>query len=29
MEVAFEAKDAFDWVDLVKELPVEDVKLVS
>ena len=27
MEVAFEAKDAFDWADLVKELPVEDVKI--
>lgn len=27
MEVAFEAKDAFDWVDLVKELPVEDAKI--
>ncbi|MBD5090886.1 MAG: AbrB/MazE/SpoVT family DNA-binding domain-containing protein [Lactobacillus sp.] len=21
MEVAFEAKDAFDWADLVKEIP--------
>lgn len=27
MEVAFEAKDAFDWADLVKELTVEDVKI--
>ncbi|KEK15564.1 hypothetical protein LR3_07260 [Limosilactobacillus reuteri] len=27
MEVAFEAKDAFEWADLVKVIPVEDVKI--
>ncbi|MRN07187.1 AbrB family transcriptional regulator [Lactobacillus sp. 0.1XD8-4] len=27
MEVAFEAKDALDWADLVKVIPAEDVKI--
>jgi len=27
MEVAFEAKDALDWADLIKVIPVEDVKI--
>lgn len=27
MEVAFEAKNAFEWADLVKVIPVEDVKI--
>ena len=27
MEVAFEAKDAFEWADLAKVIPVEDVKI--